>query len=207
MNRPLLAHSAAPSAWLAALLCLASLIGFALLLPGYVHGLMPVGLLGAQGVPRAQAFNVLGFIVPGALLAWSASGLRAALVAGSGSTGAGAPAGWAARIGASLWLLSAMAFAAQGVWPLDPHDLDGATSQRHASMWTLWWIAFIPGALLMAAGLWRSRRGPAAWALGTGTLVLVFAALPPWLLSGPVAQRVALSAWFLAYVMVARSLR
>lgn len=207
MNRLSFVQSAAPSAYLAALLCLASLIGFALPLPGYVHGLMPVGLLGAHGVPRATVFNLLGFILPGALLAWSASGLRAALVGAPGSARANAAGGWWPRIGASLWLLSAVAFAAQGLWPLDPRDLDGATSQRHASMWTLWWIAFVPGALLMAAGLWRSRRGAAAWALATGALVLLFAALPPWLLAGPIAQRVALAAWFLAYAMVARSLR
>lgn len=197
-------------AFIAGLLCLASLVGFALPLPGYVHALMPVGLLGAHGVPRAQAFNLLAFIAPGALMAWSALALRAGL---TGAPVALAPArqaplgNWRARIGASLWLLSAIGFAAQGVWSLDPRDLDGATSQRHASMWTLWWIAFVPGALLLATGLWRPRRTAAAWALCGGMLVLLFAALPPWLLSGPIAQRVALVAWFLAYAMVARSLR
>lgn len=204
MNRQSPAQRAARTAYVAASLCLASLVAFALLLPGYVHGLMPVGLLGAQGVPRAQAFNLLGFLLPGALLAWSASGLRAALV---GDLAVGPQAGWWPRVGASLWLLSAVAFAGQGLWPLDPRDLDGATSQRHASMWTLWWIAFVPGALLMAAGLWRVQRTAAAWALAAGVLVLCFAALPPWLVPGPIAQRVALAAWLLAYAMVARSLR
>lgn len=201
---------AASCALAAGLLCLASLVGFALPLPGYVHALMPVGLLGAHGVPRAQAFNLLAFITPGALMAWSALGLRAVLAGGPVAL---APAGkaslgsWRARIGASLWLLSAIAFAAQGIWSLDPGDLDGAASQRHASMWTLWWIAFVPGALLLTTGLWRARRATAAWALGGGVLMLLFAALPPWLLPGPIAQRVALAAWFLAYAMVARSLR
>jgi hypothetical protein len=201
---------AALCAFAAGLLCLASLVGFALPLPGYVHALMPVSLLGAHGVPRAQAFNLLAFIAPGALMAWSALGLRAALAsvpAVVAPVGHGRLGNWCARIGASLWLLSTIAFAAQGIWSLDPRDLDGPTSQRHASMWTLWWIAFVPGALLLAAGLWRRRRGAAVWALGGGILVLLFAALPPWLLPGPIAQRVALAAWFLAYAMVARSLR
>lgn len=190
-------------------MCLASLVAFPLALPGYAHTLMPVGLLGAVGVPRAQGFNVLGFILPGGLMAWSALGLRAVLVAPGGVNRVrSAPAGgWWPRVGATLWLLSAVAFAAQGVWPLDPHDLDGAISQRHASLWTLWWIAFAPGALLLAAGLWRVRRAAAGWALGGGLAVLLFAAIPPWLLPGPIAQRVALAAWFLAYATVARSLR
>ncbi|TWI10623.1 DUF998 domain-containing protein [Aerolutibacter ruishenii] len=207
MNRLTSSRSAAWAACLAAVLCLLSLAGFALPLPGYVHGLMPVGLLGAQGVPRAQAFNLSGFIVPGMLMAWSALGLRAALGGRLAVSARDLPGGWWPRIGASLWLLSAIAFAAQGIWPLDPRDLDGATSQRHASMWTLWWIAFVPGALLLGAGFWRWRRAASGWALATGALVLLFAALPPWLLPGPLAQRVALAAWFLGYAMVARSLR
>lgn len=204
MNRLPFLQSASVPAFAAGLLCLASLVGFSLPLPGYVHVLMPVGLLGAHGVPRAQAFNLMGFLLPGALMAWSALGLRAAL--STGYSGA-AIAGWWARIGASLWLLSAMAFAAQGIWSLDPRDLDGATSQRHASMWTLWWIAFVPGGLMLAVGLWRQRRAAALWALAGASVMLLFAALPPWLLYGPIAQRVALAGWFLAYAMVARTLR
>lgn len=210
MNRWSSHYVAALCAFGAGLICLASLVAFALPLPGYVHALMPVGLLGAHGVPRAGAFNLLAFIAPGALMAWSALRLRAGLAGGPAvnvQAGQAPVADWSARIGASLWLISAIAFAAQGLWPLDPRDLDGATSQRHASMWTLWWIAFVPGALLLAAGLWRARRVAAAWALGGGVLVLLFAALPPWLLPGPIAQRVALAGWFLAYAMVARSLR
>lgn len=210
MNRLSSLSSPALSALAAGLLCLSSLVGFALPLPGYVHALMPVGLLGAHGVPRAQAFNVLGFLLPGLLMAWSALGLRAVL----GAARAGGPGGatmqlgngWA-RIGASLWLLSAMAFAGQGLWPLDPRDLDGATSQRHASMWTLWWIACVPGGLMLAVGLWRTRRPAATWALTGAVVMLLFAALPPWLLPGPIAQRVALASWFVAYAMVARALR
>lgn len=204
MNRlPNERKTASFPAFAAGLLCLASLVGFSLPLPGYVHALMPVGLLGAHGVPRAQAFNFLGFVLPGALMAWSALELRAAL----SRPGDAAAAGWWGRIGANLWLLSALAFAAQGIWSLDPRDLDGATSQRHASMWTLWWIAFVPGGLMLAGGLWRQCGVAGRWALGGSVVMLLFAALPPWLLSGPIAQRVALASWFLAYAMVARTLR
>lgn len=209
MNRPLSVASPALPAIAAGLLSLLSLVGFALPLPGYVHTLMPVGLLGATGVPRAQAFNLLGFIVPGLLMAWAALQLRGWVTpATAGATGVpGLARGWWARIGTSLWMLSGLAFAAQGVWPLNPADLDGPASQRHASMWTLWWIAFLPGGLMLAMGTWRSRPVAAAWALAGTLAVLLFAAMPPWLLPGPIAQRVALAGWFVAYVMVARKLR
>src|SRR3546814_1754845 len=75
---------------------------------------------------------VLGFLLPGVLAALVAWRLRASL-------DDGAP--WAARIGAWLALLSALAFAAQGLLPLDPRDLESDASRMHATMWTLWWVA------------------------------------------------------------------
>src|SRR3546814_8885709 len=68
----------------------------------------------------------------------------------------GAP--WAARIGAWLALLSALAFAAQGLLPLDPRDLESDASRMHATMWTLWWVALLPAAVLLAFG--SRARGP-----------------------------------------------
>ncbi|UMR28441.1 DUF998 domain-containing protein [Massilia sp. MB5] len=68
------------AAWLAGLLAgvlfFASLIGFAALRSdGYAHGRKAVSELGALGAPSAPAFNLLGFIVPGLLLAWFAYAL------------------------------------------------------------------------------------------------------------------------------------
>src|SRR3546814_10898701 len=80
-------------------------------------------------MPHALAFNVLGFVLPGVLAALVAWRLRASL-------DDGAP--WAARIGAWLALLSALAFAAQGLLPLDPRGLEADASRMHATMWTLW---------------------------------------------------------------------
>ena len=48
MNRWSSHYVAALCAFGAGLICLASLVAFALPLPGYVHALMPVGLLGAH---------------------------------------------------------------------------------------------------------------------------------------------------------------
>ena len=65
-------------------------------------------------------------------------------------------AGWLARIGSVLVQLSALAFDAQGVLPPDAGDSDATASRLHALAWMLWWIAFVPGVLLLAVG---ARRG------------------------------------------------
>ncbi len=152
--------------------------------PEYSHLLHPVGLRGAIGMPAALAFNLLLFIIPGVLLTMTGQALRHRLPA----------AGWLARIGIVLMQLSAFAFALQGVMSLDQTDMDANASRLHALAWMLWWIAFVPGVLMLALG---ARRGK------TFTLVSLFAAvLVPWIaLFAPigdwvgVAQRLAFGVW------------
>src|SRR3546814_17431834 len=136
------------AAIVAVVLFAAAVAGFGAALDGYSQAIHPVGLLGARGMPHALAFNVLGFVLPGVLAALVAWRLRASL-------DDGAP--WAARIGAWLALLSALAFAAQGLLPLDPRDLEADASRMHATMWTLWWVALLPAAVLLAFGS-RDRK-------------------------------------------------
>jgi hypothetical membrane protein len=172
-------------------------IGFGAALSGYSHLQYPLAWLGAHGIDRAPAFNALGFVLPGLLAACAALVLRSRLPA---------EAGWAGRIGAGLLLLSTLAFAAQGVFPLDAHDLEGPRSQLHATCWMLWWIAFTPGAALLAVALrrvsgWRGYSGRAALA---ALVVLLFALAPPVLLPPPLAQRLAIIAWFACLVAIPR---
>ncbi len=177
----------------AAACCLAALVGFGLALTGYSHAYHPVGLLGARGIERAAAFNVLGFGLPGVLLAAVAWRLRERLE----------PAGRAARIGAWLWLLSALAWAAQGALALDPQDLDAAASRWHAVAWLLWWLAFVPGASLLAGGLARVRgHGALALLAGVAGAVVLAAvvAADQRLVPAAAAQRAALLAWLAAYL-------
>jgi hypothetical protein len=181
----------------AALCCVAALLGFGAALDGYSHWRHPPGLLGAQGIPYALAFNLLGYIGPGLALAWVAWGLAGA------ARGLRAPA----RIGAWLWLWSALAWAAQGVVSLDPQDLDAHASRLHALAWMLWWLAFAPGAALLAyaslaAPAWR-RFGVIALA-AAAVLVLAVLAADARLVPGAPAQRVALLAWLAAYIAAAR---
>lgn len=181
----------------AALCCLGALLGFGAALEGYSHRLHPPGLLGADGIAHAGAFNLLGFVVPGLLLAAVAWRLRERLRSG----------GATARIGAWLWCLSALAWAAQGAMALDPADLDAQASRLHATAWMLWWLAFVAGAGLLAIGA-RGRpesRGltPVAALAGALVLAAVFGAdLGVW--PAPVAQRLALLTWLVAYVATAR---
>jgi hypothetical membrane protein len=166
-----------------------AVIAFGSMLDDFRQSLHPVALLGATSMPRALAFNVFAFLLPGALAAWVAMALRTALPNDTR---------WATRIGARLVLLATLAFALQGLLPLDPDDLEAPATRLHATAWTLWWIAFVPGALLLAAG----PRNTGAWrrlaSIGViaALLILVCAASPwQWLPSG-VTQRLAYAAWF-----------
>lgn len=154
-------------------------------LPEYAHRLHPVALRGAAGLPWAFAYNLLAFVLPGALLLWAGLGMRTAL----------ADAGWLARIGIVLVQLSALAFAAQGLLPLDMSDADAMASRLHALAWMLWWIAFVPGALLLAFGA-RRGIGFAVGSVAIGVLLPVIAVLAPIGLWVGLAQRLAFGLWF-----------
>lgn len=167
----------------AAVVAVCAHAGLGALLDGYSQLSHPVALPGADGVPRALAFNLLVFVLPGLLLAVAAWRLRGRLPA---------PAGMAARLGTTMLLLSALAYAMQGMLPLDLEQPDGGSSRLHAVAWTLWWIAFLAGAAMLAASL-RALR-PAA--VGAWLLVLGAGVLLPQLLGPAISQRLAFAAWF-----------
>lgn len=179
----MLSHRALPVAALA-------LFVLALLLanvgvPEYSHRVHPVALRGTAGLPWALVFNLLAFVLPGALLAWSGQRMRGGVAEGS----------WLARIGLVLVQLSALAFAAQGLLPLDPSDTDSTESRLHVLAWMLWWIAFVPGAILLAAGA-RRGAGFALASVAIGALVPIIAVLAPIGLWVGIAQRLAFALWF-----------
>ena len=177
-------------ALVAAACCLAALLGFGAALDGYSHWRHPPGLLGAQGLARAAAFNLFGFIVPGLLLAALAWRLRERYRA----------LGAAARIGAWLCALSALAWAGQGLLRLDPSDLDAHASRLHATSWMLWWLAFVPGAALLALGARKARPALAAVAAtGAAAVLAIVIGSELRLLAAPPAQRLALLLWLGTY--------
>ena len=173
----------------AAVACLAAAGIAGVTLEGFSHLDHPLALLGAQGVPGARAFNAVGFVLPG---------LLAAVVALASYRPLPASAGWWPRIGARMLLLSALAFAAQALFPLDLQDLDGPGSGLHASAWLVWWIGFVAGAPLLAVGLPSVRRLTAAVVL----LMLAMMLAPQGWVGPALAQRIAFAAW-LAWLALA----
>lgn len=187
---------------LVALLLFAGIAAFAGRIDGYSHAQHPLALLGASPLPHARLFNLLAFVAPGLLAAWGALRLRAALPASADGT-----APWSGRLGAQLMLVSALAFAAQGVLPLDAGDLESVRSARHAAAWMVWWIAFAAGGLLLALGLRGSAlawRGIAASSLLSALLLPVLVLLLPMLVPAGSAQRLAFALWFLWALPTAR---
>jgi len=179
---------AAAAGMAAAVVFAVALAGFGAALEGFDHALHPVALPGAAGVPRAGAYNVLAFLVPGALAALVALRRRGAL-------GPGAPL--AARLGWTLALLAALAFAAQGLLPLDPADPAAGRGRLHGTAWGLWGIAFAAAATALA--LASARAGRALAAAGhalAGAATFALAWLSGDLLPVALAQRVAFACWF-----------
>jgi hypothetical membrane protein len=159
------------------------------LLRGFSHLTHPLAWLGADGVPGATLFNLCVFIMPGLLAAVALWPLRSALPL---------HASWPARIGAQLVVLSALAFAMQGFFPLDLDDLDDPSSTLHATAWTAWWLVFSAGALSLSAGLLRLplRSGVAMISALSALAVPTLALLAPLWIPNAIAQRGAFLLWF-----------
>jgi hypothetical protein len=164
-------------------------------LPEYSHRVHPMALRGASGLPGAMLFNAGAFLLPGIALLLASQALRPSL----------AGHGWAARIGLTLAQLSALAFALQGALPLDASGQDERAMRLHALAWMLWWIAFVPGALLLAV---RARRGAgfAVACLSAAVLVPLLAVLAPVDAWVGLAQRLAFALWLGWWLLAALAL-
>ncbi len=172
------------------LLFVLAAIGFGAALQGYSQIDHLLDVLGARGMVRANAYNLLGLILPGLLAGASALHLRQHLPADTG---------WPVRIGAQLLLLSTLGLVALGLAPVDPADLHNTASSWHATAWMLWWVAFAPGALLLGWGL-RGRpqwRAFARICVMAAIAVLLLALAGVELLPAGLAQRMAFLVWWI----------
>jgi hypothetical membrane protein len=187
--------------WVPALLAAtcfsASVWGFGAVLDGYSQLAYPVSILGARGVPHAAAFDVLGFVLPGLLMAIVAAGLFRGV----------APAGALARIGAWILLFSTLAFVALGVFPLHADDSQATSSRLHIACWSLWWLTTAAGGVLLSLGARRWRGG---WRIAGAVLAL----LVPWCsVAAPAAwgfalsERIAFGLWFGWWLLATMQLR
>lgn len=165
-----------------------ALAGFGAALEGYGQLLHPVAVLGATGVPHATLFNLLAFLVPGLLAAFVALRRRGALPVSSALS---------ERLGWTLALLSTLAFAAQGLLPLDLVEPDAGSARLHGVAWGLWAIAFAAAALALSMAALRARRyGAAACHAIAGALVFWLAWLVGDAVPAALAQRAAFVLWF-----------
>lgn len=147
--------------------------------PGHVAARHAVADLGALDMPHAWAWNLAGFIMPGLMLLLFAFALEAAMQREQASR--------IGRIGTGLLMIAALAFAAQGVLPLDLHDLDGAVSRRHVTALVVALLAQMAAAGLISLALlyrpgWRLLSLGGAVLAALLLLVLLFPPQQqPWL--------------------------
>lgn len=183
--------------WLAAVLFVVAVASFGAALEGYSQLQHPVALLGAEGFPHALSFNLMAFVLPGMLAGVVAMTLRRRLPS---------TAAWTLRIGTQLVFLSALAFIAMGLLPLDANDLESTTSRWHGTAWMLWTVAFVPGAAALGAGLGgHPGRVRFAWlCLGAAAGVLLAGFVFTDFMPAGLAQRIAFGLWFVWLAIAAR---
>jgi hypothetical membrane protein len=178
-----------PIAVLATLLFWGAVAGFAAWRPDYRHATKAVSELGVIGAPRMWAFNLLGYIIPGALTA----GL-----------------GW--RIGRAegrTWIavflsLSGLGMSLAGVFPADMHDFARTTTQLHIvglSLGLTWIVAVIA---LAFGG--RNRRLARLSGAAAATFIATFAlyGFPDAFPYPGLVQRLTFAIWFAWFLFAAR---
>ena len=176
-----------------------ALLGFGAAIDGFSHALHPMALLGARGAPHWWGFDLFGFVLPG-LLAWWVL-VRIGRASESTTTSADAAVAksgrhWSTGIGWTLCALSALAFALQGALPVDAEKgLGYGLGRLHVAAWTVWWIAFVAGAVLLAIGA-QQMRVVRVVTLVVAAIVLGFAMLVVIPGAPALGQRIACVAWF-----------
>lgn len=128
-----------------------ALFGFAAVYPGYTHSHKAISELGAFGAPHAWAWNLIGFIAPGVLLAICGAGLATAIEVSGRRT-------------AVYWLLimSGLGFAGTGIIPTEMRQgspfMQSPFTLGHVVMTLLSGIPWTIAALLVVG---QVKRNPA----------------------------------------------
>jgi hypothetical protein len=134
-----------------------ALIGFAAVrTDGYTHGSKAVSELGSIGAPSALAFNIVGFIVPGALVV-----IFGLLLARATTR----------RVGPLLIVASGLCFALVGAAPADMADLGSTTNIWHIAGATGSGLAWLP-ALFFCVPLLSRDLGLRVWGWITPAFVV-----------------------------------
>ncbi len=159
--------------WLSGLCFLVAMLSLGGDHEGFRAATQPLGHLGARQADAASWWNCFGFILPGLLGFAFVLALETCLRGDGG--------GRLARIGTGMLMLSALAFAAQGVLPFDLDDPHAPASQHHVTALALALLGMVAGAVCVSASLWR--RPAWHWLAWPGTLLaallLLFLLWPP----------------------------
>jgi hypothetical membrane protein len=119
--------------------------------PSYSHLVNTISELGAVGTPHATAWNVLGFIIPGVLLA-----ITGATIARSANT----EPSLSRMLATALLVVSGLAVAGQGVVPAEMvngvADVSSASTRGHFVGSLISGAAWAVGALLLVGPMKRN---------------------------------------------------
>ncbi len=176
----------------------AALAGFGAAHPDYSHSTKAISELGVIGAPHALAWNILGFMVPGVLLAICGSGLALSIDE---------------RKGLLWWtlILSGVGFAGTGLIPAEMHNgsplRTSSLTIGHALMSILsgiaWSIATFVLARRVALNPCWSGTTRVAWGLAlAGLLGMLARVLPAFEFRPGLAQRVAFATYFSWYLVM-----
>lgn len=194
---------AEPSRWkwylssLGALSAVAAIVVGGAGLPGYSHAHDPIAWLGSTHAVGPLWFNLAGKLLPG--LAVAALALVFEFAEGRARARRGL------RIGTGLLMIAGIAYAAQGLFPIDPADLDGVASRRHAALHALAQLAWIAAAVALCLASGNQTRWRASMLAGLAfafvlavDLAVPFALWMPGLRGAPgAAERLLLGLWLL----------
>lgn len=139
--------------------------------PSYSHVANTVSELGAVGTPHAAAWNVLGFIVPGILLAITGAAVARAVI----------PTPSVLRAVATVLLvLSGVAIAGQGLMPAEMvngvADVTSASTRAHFVSSLVSGAAWAVAVFLLIAPMKRNPEWRGLWIVSVALLLLVFGA-------------------------------
>jgi hypothetical membrane protein len=150
----------------------AASVALAALRPSYSHVVNTISELGAVGTPNATAWNVLGFIIPGVVLA-----LTGATIART----ANATPSVSRTLATVLLVLCGLAVAGQGLFPAEMAngvaDVTSASTREHFISSLLSAATWVVGALLLVGPMKRNPSWHSLYIVSAALVVLTLVAL------------------------------